>query len=45
MVDSAVKGMQINIDNLSNKLNDALQSISSYSDAVTRPSMDMAGIM
>ena len=45
MVDSAVKGMQINIDNLSNKLNDALQSVSSYSDAVTRPSMDMAGIM
>ena len=45
MVDSAIKGMQINIDNLSNKLNDALQSISSYSDAVTRPSMDMAGIM
>jgi len=45
MVDSAVKGMQINIDNLSNKLNDALQSISSYSDAVTRPPMDMAGIM
>ena len=45
MVDSAVKGMQINIDNLSNKLNDALQSISPYSDAVTRPSMDMAGIM
>ena len=45
MVDSAIKGMQINIDNLSNKLNDALQSISSYSDAVTRPPMDMAGLM
>jgi hypothetical protein len=45
LVDSAIKGMQINIDNLSNKLNDALQSISSYSDAVTRPPMDMAGLM
>ena len=45
MVDSAIKGMQINIDNLSNKLNDALQSISTYSDAVTRPPMDMAGLM
>ncbi len=39
-VNSAIKGMQIVIENLSNELNDGLQSLGNYADASTRPQMD-----
>jgi len=44
-VQSAIKGMQITIDNLSNKMNDALQSLGNYADASTNPSMNMEGLI
>ena len=39
-VNSAIKGMQIVIENLSDELNDGLQSLGNYADASTRPQMD-----
>ncbi len=44
-IQSAVKAMQINIDNISNQMNYALQSFGSYADAVVRPPMDMQGML
>ena len=44
-VQSAIKGMQITVDNLSNKMNDALQSLGNYADASTNPSMNMEGLI
>ena len=44
-VQSAIKGMQITIDNMSAKLNDSLQSLGNFADAAVMPPMDMENMM
>ena len=40
-VASATKGMQINIENVSNKINKVLESFGNYADMASRPEMDI----
>ena len=40
-VASATKGMQINIENVSNKINKVLESYGNYADMASRPEMDI----
>ena len=44
-VQSAIKGMQITIDNMSAKMNDSLQSLGNFADAAVMPPMDMESMM
>ena len=44
-VQSAIKGMQITIDNLSSKINESLQSLGNFADAASMPSMDMESMI
>ena len=40
-VGSAIKGMQITLDNLTQKMNVALQSMGNYADASMNPPMNL----
>ena len=44
-VQSAIKGMQITIDNMSAKMNASLQSLGNFADAAVMPPMDMESMM
>ncbi len=44
-VGSAIKGMQITLDNLTEKMNVSLQSMGNYADASMMPSMDLDGMI
>ena len=44
-VQSAIKGMQITIDNMSAKMNESLQSLGNFADAAAMPPMDMESMM
>ena len=44
-VQSAIKGMQITIDNMSAKMNESLQSLGNFADAAAMPPMNMENMM
>ena len=44
-VQSAIKGMQITIDNMSGKMNESLQSLGNFADAAAMPPMNMEKMM
>ena len=44
-VQSAIKGMQITIDNMSAKMNASLQSLGNFADSAVMPPMDMESMM
>ena len=44
-VQSAIKGMQITIDNMSAKMNASLQSLGNFADAAAMPPMNMENMM
>ena len=44
-VQSAIKGMQITIDNMSAKMNESLQSLGNFADAAAMPPMNMESMM